>query len=510
MAYRIIGNTLVEWDDAQPITFTLSETAGPDVDRREKDVAIDLTSLRVGFEEDFLLHLKDHLIQRRSKVSLRSIKTESICLISVFRKIIDLKLFDLKVKFIDETFLLSLGAVKDDVTDRSLSYLKMAFIANPYSQMFATGLHASDFPLKVNKKGHHGLQIDRILAKALTRTACVHILTRCEQAYEMGEMDIGRFSFVNLAFAVFCRPESYRQIRIGDLVFDEESNAFFIYIIPVKTGVHLPEKLCYQINEPLGRLLQKQRQHVVASYAHLVTSAGDISKLALFPARKLKVDKSGWISHSANQNFGVLHTAGSFMNAYPVAINNLLQDARFTVHSNALRHTIGTQLAQTGASAKTIQAVLKHASDTVCNAYVDIAFQGLINELSDAMQPAFQSQLPAVDRFRSKNDSIPVSKAIRSDDLKTGHIELTGECGKQIQCQHAPIVCYGCRRFIPCWDADHSVNLNTVQREIDDYKQKGKPFQHMVQRAQESKYQIIGVMNATDRYRQAMVQEARL
>ena len=64
MAYRTIGNTLIEWDDAQPITFTLSETAGPDADRREKDITIDLTGLRVGFEEDFLLLLKVNIKAR--------------------------------------------------------------------------------------------------------------------------------------------------------------------------------------------------------------------------------------------------------------------------------------------------------------------------------------------------------------------------------------------------------------------------------------------------------------
>ena len=505
MTYKIIGNTAVEWDDKEPLIFTMSEATGSSDKTKNTGIKIDLSILRQGFEDDFLLHLKDYLIQRRHKVSLRSIDAERKRLCNLFRKIYDLELFIQKVSVIDESFLLVVGASKESLPNSSLKQLKAAFAVNPHVPMFAPRLHASDFPKKINSKGRHGLQIDRILGKALTRAACVHILTRCEQAYEMGEMDIGHFSFANLAFAVFSRPDSYRQIQLDDLVFDQQSKSFFIYIIPVKTRVRKPKKICYQINEPLSILLQKQRQHVVARYGHLVDPE-DIGKLALFPARRMKEDKSGFSSRYANENFGMLPTPDAFSGAYRARIDLLFHDARFTVGANVLRHTVGTQLAQAGASARTIQAVLKHASDIVCKAYVDIAFQGLINELSDAMEPAFQTHLSAVDRFRTKSDPIQVDKAIRSDDLVTGKIELTGECGKQIQCENAPIICYGCPRFIPCWDADHSINLNIVQLEIDDFKKRGKPFQHMVQRAQEAKYQIIFVMNAADRHRQALAQ----
>jgi integrase len=507
MAYKFIGNTTVEWNDTKPFNFTMSEATGPTDERGSKTITMDLSELRQGFEDDFLLHLKDHLIQRRYKVTLRTIETECSYLRCFFRKVIELNLCDFKISVIDESFLLALGAVKEVVANLQLKYLKMAFVANPDAPIFATGLHRSDFPEQEDFKGKRGRQIDRILVKALTRAACVHILGRCEQAYDIGEMDIGHFSFANLAFAVFCRPDSYRQIRLDDLVLDRESKTFFLYIIPVKTRSHKPAKICYQINEALGVLLQKQRQHIVANYGHLVAPE-EVGKLALFPSRRIREDKTGWTTGFANQNFGMCEKSGSFINAYPKAIQYMFLDSKFNLNANVLRHTLGTQLAHTGASAKTIQAVLRHATDTVCQAYVDIAFEGLINELSDTMAPAFQRHLPAINRFRSKSEPIPIDKAIRSDDLETGQIELTGECGKQIQCEHGPIICYGCPRFIPCWDADHSVNLSVVQREIDDFNQRGKPFQHMVERAREAKYRIIFVMNAADLYRQSMTEDA--
>ncbi|MYM26474.1 tyrosine-type recombinase/integrase [Duganella sp. FT135W] len=501
MAYRTIGNTVVEWEDNEPFIFSMSETIGTDDDRRSKIIAIDLSSLRQGFEDNFLLHVKDHFIERSNKVILRTIDTEVSHLKNLFRKVIDLKLFDSKIATIDEGFLMCLGATKEKLPSLSLRVLKRQFAADPYSPLFVKGLHSSDFPLLEPKKGRHGIQIDRILARALSQAAVARILNLCDAAYDTHSMDIGHYSFVHLAFAVFCRPESYRQIRVGDLEMD--SGKYFIHIIPAKSGVRQPDKIRYQINEALGVLLKKQRQNIITTYGHLVDEQ-DIAKLALFPVRRLKANGSIRVNDYASNNYGMYDNAAKFSAGYSEQIKKLFDDDHLTLSANALRHTVGTLLAQTGASAGTIQAVLKHASPIICHAYVDIAFHGLINELSDAMRPAFAEHLPAFERFRSKNDSVPAGKTIRSEDLETGIIEETGECGKDIVCSYAPITCYSCFRFIPCWDADHSLNLNIVQREIEELKKRGKPFEHMVERGRTAKNRIMLVMHAADRYQDAM------
>lgn len=238
-------------------------------------------------------------------------------------------------------------------------------------------------------------------------------------------------------------------------------------------------------------------------YAHLIPP-DDIGKLCLFPARRLHDDDSKWVHDYANKNHGMLKDHVGFDGAYPRQIQRILLKKDGTLSANVLRHTVGTQLAHTGVSAKTIQAVLKHATDNVCRAYVDIAFHGLINVLSDAMHPPFATHFPVFERFRSQSDPVDATHAIQSDDLITGRVELIGECGKQIQCEYAPISCYGCSRFIPCWDADHRINLDAVQQEINDYARRGKPFQHLVERAVTAKYHIVMVMNATDRYKETL------
>lgn len=508
MTYRVIGKTVVEWDDAQEFIFTLKNEVGPSDGRESKIVTVDLTYLTEGFTEKFLLHLKEHLIERCKQVKLVSIKTEAAALIAIMARVIALKLFEIRIAAIDERFLLCLAGQMESFPAGHLKYLKTAFSANPHSALFTKGLEASDFPTRKHKKGCHGHLIDGILAKALTRSAAAHILDVCDTAYAKGDMDIGHYSFVHLAFAVFVRPNSYRQIRLGDLTLDKESKQYWIRIVASKTGEEFPSKVNYCLNETLGVLLTKQRQHAIATYGHLVAPE-DIEKLALFPARQLMAGNSRWRVDYPNENFGMLEDGTDFAKSYPNRIREkYFNNPRLTLSATALRHTVGTLLAQTGASGSTIAAVLKHASTIVCKAYVDIAFSGMMEELSEAMRPAFAEHLPGLINFRSRNDPVSLEKLIRSDDLETGQIEDTGECGKNIACTNAPLVCYGCYRFIPCWDADHSINLRKAQQDMDDHSKRGKPFEHLVEKARTAKNQIILIMNAADRYRDAMQRRA--
>lgn len=503
MAYRTIGNTVFQWEDNTPLIFTMTELTGPADHRTTTSVTIDLSVLQEGFEDAFLVHLKEHLIEQRNRNALRTVEANAKMLKRLFTKVTQMALFNTKVGVIDEALLLRLASVKEDLSAGDLRIALRTFKANPASPLFAAGLQANDFPAWKPKKGRYGSQIDRILAKSLSQAAIAHILDLCDTAYATGKIDIGHYSFAHLAFAVFCRPNSYRQIRVSDLIYDKKSNQYFIQIITSKSGEHIPGKVNFCINEPLGVLLTKQRQHVIATYGHLVAK-DDMGKLALFPARRLEMNNSRWIHEYANQAFGMCKESDTFCRSYPFAIKRKLKADPFTLSANALRHTVGTLLAQTGASANTVQAVLKHASVDACQAYVDIAFHGMIHGLSDAMRPAFIDHLPGMFNFRTKGDPVPAEKLIRSENLESGQIEETGECGKQIACERAPIVCYGCFRFRPCWDADHSITLAMAQREIDEMSEWGKPFHHMLEKAKTAKNQIIIIMNAADRYRDAM------
>ncbi|ENA0611182.1 hypothetical protein ABFP30_002923 [Enterobacter bugandensis] len=309
---------------------------------------------------------------------------------------------------------------------------------------------------------------------------------------------IGHFAFLHLAFHAYCRPSSYQSLTLADLqiIVDPETQikTYVLLVIPKKTGISARalKKIPYQLDSIVGELLEAQRIHVIKTWGQNVAN-DNIGKLALFPARGIRPD-GHWVANHARAHFGETNYT-NFRRGYLDPIRKLQESINFDF--NGLRHTVGTQLAVAGCSATTIAAVLKHASQATCQKYVDVAFQGLIDALSEAMEPAFATHFP---KFRSKHDPLPPEKAINSTELATGHHELTGECGKTIACQYAPLACYSCIRFTPCFDADHSINLRLVESEIIKYESGNLPFRELARQFKEARRYIMLVVAAANQY----------
>lgn len=499
MTSRIIGNTVAEWDEAAPLKFSLEDqpTKSSPVGRM---LEIDLSPLTEACEREFLLYLKDYLIDRRNRVSLPTVEGDfnslKACFLTTYRK----EILANKIEQVNEALLLGISPFHLEFPSRALGTLRTAFNDSPHSLMFADGLTDSDFRFGANKLGQLGQKKKNILSTALTRASVVEILRITEELYETGELDIGYFSFLNLAFAVYCRRDSYRTITLSDLDYRKHENAWYLWIHALKHRVHGPVKIPYKINVRLAEILLDQRDHVIRTYGHLVAKS-DHPQLALFPARGLAPSGSRWLSDYANKHFGQMVRGESYLanlqckQAWRTAIKKRLT-------TNTLRHTVGTQMAQAGLKAWAIQAVLKHATDIVCQIYVDIFAEGMIEQLSDALQPAFEHRLPVFQRFRTKSDPVLSAQAIECED-DAGRVELVGECGTELRCDAAPLGCYDCNRFIPCWDADHSINLNDVEGEINKYKCAGLAYQDHVKKGRHIKYKIILVMNACDLFQQS-------
>jgi len=506
---QIIGNTVAEWDDTVPLVWEMTEETGPRGNRYMMSKLFDLTDLREGYEDAFLVTLKDLLIERRKKIALTSVLAEYSLLKTMLLGIHSRGLMEEKVAIIGHVFLLALRTILADVPRSALYTLKRLFKLNRRSTLFAHDLVEGDFPTLTENKGYQGEKISRILARVLTRAACVQILGEAEAAWEEDRIDIGHYAFLQLAFHIYSRPSGYQLLTLDDLKIDIDEDTqtknYFLLVVPRKTGLNVPDKIPYPLNARVGELLAIQRVNVIEIYGHLV-DPDDIGKLALFPARSLGKD-GNWESKPAREQYGRT-TLNTFRNGYLYPIQSLQQSINFNF--SALRHTVGTQLAQAGCSKKTIQAVLKHANDETCQAYVDIAFNGLINELSAAMAPAFTAHFPVFEKFRSKHEPVVPDKAIRSLDMESGRTELTGECGRRIACYYAPIACYPCPRFIPCYDADHSVNLDIVEAEIKKYDAAGLPYQHLVKTFKEARLFVLLVVAASEQYRNALaLQEAK-
>lgn len=505
MTYNTIGNNIAEWDDSTPLLFTLTDNLTGDSGQ------VDLSAMRDICDHTFLLHLRDHLIDRRNRVGTRTIINQGKALKSCFDTIRRLELFDHKVAQIDSMFLLVISRFFEEFSRHSPRVLLTLFNDAPHSPLFAKDIQQGDFPRYTGKKGQIGDRQDRILSRALARTTCVEILRISEEKFETGEMEIGHFSFLNLAFAAYCRPESYRKITLADLFYVKKEDAWYVRVTPAKTkasSTHLKKmKIPYRVNSRMALLLKLQRQSVAETYGHLV-SADEVPKLALFPSPRLVKGRSSWVSDHANRNYGQCRDTNAFTRAYFAPIRSYFgSELGDRISANALRHTIGTQMAQMGCTAKTIQAVLKHATDDVCQVYVDIFVHGLIDQLSDALQPAFDAHLPVFKRFRSKADPINLGQAIECEDSESNRVELVGECGTELRCEAAPLGCYDCHRFIPCWDADHSINLRDVEQEIDKYERAGAAFKQMVDKGKHIKFKIVLTMNACDHVRHAGTQQ---
>lgn len=502
---QVIGNTVAEWDDADPLAWTMSETVGPKNDHRTQTVSFDLSELCAGYEDAFLLTFKGIVIASRKRLALNSIKTKISQTRVLLRKVQSQRADAPRVTHIDHTFLLTLRTVLQDVAIDDLRYFRQLYSENRESPLFAPDLVPGDFPMRKPIRGFRGDKIAAVLAKALPRTEQVEILRRSENAYENGVIDIGHFAFLHLAFHVYCRPSSYRRLTLADLQIDVDPETqvktYLLWIIPQKTRVSAKalKKMSYQLDSIVGELLEAQRIQVIKTWGHLVTK-DDIGKLALFPARGVGPDGL-WVSPHSLVHFGESSPV-SFRNGYLKPILKLQE--LITFDFNGLRHTVGTQLAVAGCSAMTIAAVLKHATLDSCQKYVDIAFQGLIDTLSEAMEPAFDTHFPT---FRSKNDPMAQEKAISSIELATGRRELTGECGMTNACQYAPLACYSCPRFTPCFDADHSINLRFAESEINKYEGGGLPFRELTNQFKAAKRHIMLVVAAANQYQNALAQQ---
>lgn len=504
---QMIGNMVAEWNDVAPLKWTMSETIGSKEDRRTEIKSFNLSGLGEGYEDAFLITLKNLLISRRKRVSLLTIHNEQKILRDLLGKVQARQKGNPKVSQIDHVFLNNLRTMYEDVSTNSLLKFRRFFNSNRESPLYAQDIIQSDFPIKPSTKGQIGENIDKVLASALSRAACVEILRRSEDAYESGIIDIGCFSFVQLAFHIYCRPSSYLRLTLSDLQVDidpqTQIKTYFIWVIPKKTRVSTQslKKIAYRLDSTVGELLEAQRINVIKTWGHLVAEE-EVGRIAMFPARGVGND-GRWSSLHAQMHFGEPSNS-NFMTGYMRPIMKIQDSITFSLTD--LRHTVATQLAVAGCSAATIAAVLKHATPDSCQKYVDIVFDGLINALSNAMTPAFDAHFPAYSLFLSKNNPVAPEKAINSIEQATGRRELIGECGKAIACQYAPIACYSCHRFTPCFDADHSINLRLVEAEICKYEQGGLPFRELANQYKDARRYILLVVASANQFQNDLPQ----
>lgn len=503
---QTIGNTTFTWNDSAPLQFeaaTRYEAGGPEYLQK-----FDLAQLTSGFEESFLLGLKDLIMQRHLKVKANTLKSEYDNVLRLFKKIqsnqtsadINQRLMEAdKISAIDPGLLLAVRAkLAQDVGwihRACIDRLSDWFLYAGQGTVFKD-LERGDFPTS-DQSGGTDLIRQRIIAQALSRTLQIAVLTDVERRFQAGTIHLGVHVLWNLTNTLYARPESLRQIRCGDLKYEVDKATgeiqYTLWVMPAKRAKRAGRRMPYPLTPILGHMLVKQHAWVIEHVGPLYGLKQDLNReqreaierqLALFPRINGGQRQDFEIKH-----FGMLQSGAHCSLNYLLPIQRCLDDIQ--VNFTVMRHTIGTQLAAAGVSAAVIQAVLRHANDTTARVYIDLAAKELREALNTGLE-ALEELFPAYNAFMNAEQTRAMAqqfpeRVINSRgpiDPNTGEVDMetTGGCGKSAACAFAPLSCYGCWRWIANVDADHSVNLRMVQERIKENDSFGKHMRAIVER----------------------------
>lgn len=519
---QVVGNTVVQWQENKPLCWEMRETHGEGKDASETILNFDLTPLLTGYGYSFLAAMKVELVNMRRRITLKSVGVYYDHFRLLLEKCQDHfgKVCERdgtpRVIFerIDSNFLLGLTSIKNEVSENYLKNLKRLYReSRDNTSLFSPDLHPGDFPTKWAEDGMElSLFRQNIIASTMSRSVLVHILNVTEAAFGAGELNLDRYAFSRLLLSRAARPETFRVLRCKDLQVDISGGvkSYFLTLTIPKAGTLKRPQATVSLHRDLGQLLEKQREAVASRLGYLVEGKNAIldieetgsppyaiGDLPLFPV--LRGNKA--LRNEDADNLGMYRSSKSFAVAYAGVLKKMASDQ---ISFTAMRHTMATQLAIAGCSAGTIAAVLLHATEKTARVYVDLIFEGTIDELSGSMEPAFADHFPVYKEFVSKEDLMPPENRIVAHSADGTKRETTGGCGNDEICAYAPISCYDCPRFKPAYDADHTINLDTVTDEIVSARGGGLQRQNDVRRYSHIANRIRTVIAVCELKRQAV------
>jgi hypothetical protein len=123
------------------------------------------------------------------------------------------------------------------------------------------------------------------------------------------------------------------------------------------------------------------------------------------------------------------------------------------------RHTLGTDLSNAGHDEWTIASAMMHA-----NTHSVRKYRAVSPELMKLIDEKMSDHLTLVVRAFTGNIVIDRASA-KNGDRVDRQIEDLAVCGADTACHlDAPFSCYGCSKFQPLFDADHSATLKRLER----------------------------------------------
>jgi integrase len=284
-----------------------------------------------------------------------------------------------------------------------------------------------------------------------------------DSAFGQGDLPLWAMVLARLLFALGARVSQYSSLKLGDLTVEEGKHT--LQLPQVK------QRLEHSRSAFRSCQLTAQTAGLVQALIDQERALGGTSGSPLFSRATILPDRSEVPGPSDPRFAG--HCTGSALSqvfkrwVQPLApLTERLRYQQLPINTKRFRYTLGTRLAEEGASAYVIADCLGHADTQNVKCYVE-ASPKLIEALDRALGPALA---PIAQAFRGrlvKHEDGSSQRGVAGSRIIDFRVSTAGvgSCGGQTNAcsQLKPVACYTCFKFEPWLDAPHDKLLARLE-----------------------------------------------
>lgn len=286
-----------------------------------------------------------------------------------------------------------------------------------------------------------------------------------DAAFGQGALPEWAAVLTRLLFACGGRISQYASLKLADLVCKPDS--FALQLPQVKNSeAHVRAAFKeFSLSPQTGRMVKK--------YVDALIDQGETLDSAMFPVARVLTGKSEKLRPVNDMFFGhcTARDLGRALVANLQAISppsDRLGYAPIPITTRRFRYTLGTRMAEEGASRAVIADALGHADLQNVGVYFE-ASPKIVENIDKAMDAllaplanTFRGRL-VEDEEHSTHKGAPGSRII---DLRVSTAPLASCSGKGSGCAfNKPVACYTCFKFEPWLDAPHEKVLARLEAE---------------------------------------------
>lgn len=286
-----------------------------------------------------------------------------------------------------------------------------------------------------------------------------------DTAFGQGTLPQWAAVLTRLLFACGGRISQYASLKLSDLVCKPDS--FALHLPQVKNGAAHARAVLKEFS------LSPQTGRQAKEYVDVLLAEGATLDTALFPEALVLPLKSE-TRRPVNDLFFGHCTARDLGRVFVVALRDIsppsdrLDYAPIPISPRRFRYTLGTRMAEEGASRAVIADALGHADLQNVGVYFE-ASPKIVENIDKAMDAllaplanAFRGRL-VEDEEHSTHKGAPGTRII---DLRVSTAPLASCSGKGSGCAfNKPVACYTCFKFEPWLDAPHEKVLARLEAE---------------------------------------------